>query len=283
MDTTPPSPRQRLSLPARARAELERPLSRRRALALLGGAGLAGLAAACSSGGGGSTSTTSAARSSAGGTTATTAAAASLTEIPDETGGPYPADGSNGPNVLTQDGVVRQDIRSSFGDSSGTADGVPLTVALTLIDLQHGATPYEGAAVYLWHCDREGNYSQYGNASGQNYLRGVQAAGADGTVTFTSVYPACYSGRWPHIHFAVFPDVDAATGGGTRLKTSQLALPEDTDQAVYATTGYSQSVNNLSRVSLDRDMVFSDGWTSELATMSGSASSGYTASLTVGV
>ena len=38
-----------------------------------------------------------------------------LTETPEETAGPYPGDGSNGANVLTQSGVVRSDIRSSFG------------------------------------------------------------------------------------------------------------------------------------------------------------------------
>lgn len=263
------------------------PLSRRRAL-LLGGAGIAGvLAAACSSGGGSSTTTASSDRSTgstgSSGSSTSSGATSTVSEIPDETGGPFPADGSNGPNVLTEDGVVRADIRSSFAGLSGTAEGVPLTIALTLIDLQNGARPYEGAAVYVWHCDRDGGYSLYGTERNVNYLRGVQAAGADGTVTFTSIYPACYDGRWPHIHFAVFPDLDAATGGGTRLKTSQLALPEDADQAVYATSGYSESVNALSRVSLDTDMVFSDGYTSELATMTGSPSSGYTASLTVGV
>jgi hypothetical protein len=43
--------------------------------------------------------------------------------IPEETAGPYPADGSNGPDVLSQSGIVRADIRSSFGEFSGTADG----------------------------------------------------------------------------------------------------------------------------------------------------------------
>src|SRR5207253_3142424 len=47
--------------------------------------------------------------------------------IPEETGGPYPGDGSNGPNVLNQSGIVRSDIRSSFGTMNGTAAGIPLT------------------------------------------------------------------------------------------------------------------------------------------------------------
>ena len=59
-------------------------------------------------------------------------------EIPEETAGPYPGDGSNGPNVLEASGVVRQDITSSFGTSTTRADGVPLTVTLTLLDNANG-------------------------------------------------------------------------------------------------------------------------------------------------
>lgn len=36
------------------------------------------------------------------------------TLIPSETEGSYPGDGTNGPNVLTQTGIVRSDIRPSF-------------------------------------------------------------------------------------------------------------------------------------------------------------------------
>jgi len=204
--------------------------------------------------------------------------------IPEETAGPYPADGSNGKNVLSESGVVRSDIRSSFGSSTTTAEGVPLTIRLTLVAAD-GDTPVEGAAVYLWHCNRDGQYSMYDRAvADENYLRGVQASAADGTVTFTSVFPACYSGRWPHIHFEVYRSVDEATAAGQLLATSQLALPEATCATVYATTGYEQSVRNLARVSLTQDMVFGDdGGVSQLATMSGDASTGYTAALTVGL
>jgi protocatechuate 3,4-dioxygenase beta subunit len=161
---------------------------------------------------------------------------------------------------------------------------VPLTIRLTLVEAD-GDTPVEGAAVYLWHCDRAGQYSMYDRAvADENYLRGVQASGADGTVTFTSVFPACYSGRWPHIHFEVYRSVDEATAAGRLLATSQLALPEATCATVYATTGYEQSVRNLARVSLTQDMVFADdGGVSQLATMSGDVSGGYTAALTVGL
>jgi protocatechuate 3,4-dioxygenase beta subunit len=161
---------------------------------------------------------------------------------------------------------------------------VPLTIRLTLLEAD-GDTPVEGAAVYLWHCNRDGQYSMYDRAvADENYLRGVQASAADGTVTFTSVFPACYSGRWPHIHFEVYRSVDEATAAGQILSTGQLALPEDTCSTVYATSGYEQSVSNLARVSLTQDNVFGDdGGVSQLAAMSGDVSGGYTAALTVGL
>ncbi len=80
--------------------------------------------------------------------------------IPEETAGPFPGEGSNGPNVLNQTGVVRQDIRSSFAGLSGTADGVPLTVVLNIVSAT-SCSPLAGAAVYSWHCDRPGRYSLY--------------------------------------------------------------------------------------------------------------------------
>ena len=107
----------------------------------------------------------------------------------------------------TESGVVRSDIRSSFGGSSGTAEGVPMTLELVVQDLANGGAPFAGAAVYVWHCDREGRYSLYSDGvTDENYLRGVQVADAAGRVRFTSIFPACYTGRWPHVHFEVYPD-----------------------------------------------------------------------------
>ncbi|MCW0214571.1 MAG: intradiol ring-cleavage dioxygenase [Pseudonocardia sp.] len=249
--------------------DLPRLLGRRRMLALLGGAGALTLAGCASAATG-----TSTGPDTPNGTTSTG-------EIPDETGGPYPADGSNGPNVLDDAGVVRSDIRSSFGSSTTIAQGVPLTMTLTVTD---GGTALAGAAVYLWHCDRDGNYSLYSRGvTGENYLRGVQEADAQGNVTFSSVFPACYSGRWPHVHFEVYPSLAEATSSGNAIKTSQMALPQDVCETVYATDGYSASVRNLSRVSLSSDNVFGDGWEQELGTLAGSVGAGYTATLAVGV
>ena len=260
--------------------DLQTLVDRRRALTLLGGLGVAGALAACSTG---TASTTSATSRPATSTTSTTADA-DLVEAPDETAGPYPGDGSNGENVLDDSGIVRQDIRSSFGSSTTTAEGVPLTIRLTVKDLATSSA-LVGAAVYVWHCDRDGNYSMYSQgAVDENYLRGVQPTDESGTATFTSVFPACYTGRWPHIHFEVYEKVGDATSSGPIVKTSQIALPQAACATVYATSGYEQSLGTLAQVSLERDNVFGDdAAVHQLATMSGSVSAGYTAALTIGV
>ncbi|BAL90215.1 putative dioxygenase [Actinoplanes missouriensis 431] len=206
-------------------------------------------------------------------------------EIPDETAGPYPGDGSNGPNVLTESGIVRSDIRSSFGDSTTTAEGVPMTLTLSLKDLANDGAAFAGVAVYVWHCNRAGEYSLYSEGiTDENYLRGVQVADTAGEVTFTSIFPACYSGRWPHVHFEVYPSQADITDAANAIATSQVALPKTTCDTVYATTGYEDSVTNLAQVTLDDDNVFGDdSGASQLATVSGDVTSGFTVSLEVGV
>ena len=260
-------------------------LDRRRALVLLGGAAVTGLVAACSDGGSGSaatTTTTTTAGTAASGTDATSGnPSSSGEEIPDETQGPFPADGSNGPNLLTEEGVVRSDITRSFAGLSGTAEGVPTGFRYTIVDAGTGR-PFPGAALYLWHCTAGGRYSLYEEAD-QNYLRGVQVAGEDGSVTFASVFPGCYPGRWPHTHFEVFESLDSAVAGTAAVKTSQLALPADTCEAVYTDARYGSSAGNLSRLSLETDGVFRDGAGDQLATVTGSDEEGYTVSLLVRV
>ena len=213
------------------------------------------------------------------------AAADCTTEIPAETAGPYPGDGSNGPDVLNQSGVVRKDITSSFGTSTTVATGVPLTIRFAVLDLANACEPYAGAAIYAWHCDQAGRYSMYTQGvENENYLRGVQAAGDDGIVEFTSVFPACYAGRWPHIHFEVYPSLEAATDSANQIATSQIALPKDICDEVYATSGYEQSVSNMNGVSLERDNVFGDdGGAHQLGTISGSVADGLVVELAVPV
>ena len=253
-------------------------IDRRRVLMGMGLAGLSLGLVACGTGAGATASASAAAPASA-------ETAQCVSDIPEETAGPFPGDGSNGPDVLSDSGVVRKDIRSSFGSSTTVATGVPLTIRFAVLDLANACEPYAGAAIYAWHCDQAGRYSMYSQGvEGENYLRGVQAAGGDGIVEFTSVFPACYDGRWPHIHFEVYPSLELATSSGNKIATSQIALPEDTCNAVYATTGYESSVAAMTRVSLATDNVFADdGGVHELGTVSGSIADGLVVELAVGV
>jgi protocatechuate 3,4-dioxygenase beta subunit len=244
-------------------------MSRRRMLTVLGGAGALAVA--------GSTAWGEA-------SLADSTVAACRAEVESETAGPYPADGSNGPNVRNLAGVVRSDIRPSFGGRTGVAQGVPLTFSLIVNGLN--CAPLAGAAVYAWHCDREGRYSLYtSGVTNQNYLRGIQVADSTGKVTFVSAFPGCYAGRWPHIHFEVYSSLAAATTTGPIRKTSQIALPDAVSRTVYASApGYAQSVTNLSRITLATDMVFRDDLAArEMATVTGSVSAGYVATLPITV
>ncbi|RIJ53466.1 3,4-dioxygenase subunit beta [Clavibacter lycopersici] len=245
-------------------------LSRRAVLAYIG-AGVGSVAlAACTAG--------------ATGSGATASAAASTGEIPDETAGPYPGDGSNGADVLERSGIVRSDIRSSL-DGGTTAAGVPMSLTLTILDTANGDVPFTGAAVYVWHCDAAGGYSMYSDGiTEETYLRGVQVAGDDGSVTFTSIFPACYTGRWPHIHFEVYPSVDDITDSTKAVATSQVALPQDACASVYALSEYAGSSANLAQVTLDSDNVFGDdGGALQLGTVTGDATAGYAVALTARV
>ncbi|GAA4369984.1 3,4-dioxygenase subunit beta [Nocardioides caricicola] len=273
--------------------ERNKRMGRRGMLAVFGAAGVAALAVSCgtdepetvtssSTQGGPPAGGTPPGGAPAGGETSVQVADG---EIPEETAGPYPGDGSNGVNVLTESGVVRSDLTTSFGSASGVAEGIPVTIRLKVLDLNgEDATAMAGAAVYLWHCDREGRYSMYDEEiADENYLRGVQETGADGRVEFTSIFPACYDGRWPHMHFEVYQSLDDATSYANKLRTSQLALPQDVCETVYATEGYDASVANLAAVSLDSDGVFSDGHSLQMATVTGSVDTGYTITLNVPV
>lgn len=260
-------------------------MDRRRMLTFVGASSVLGLTACASDSGSGASGTSRGSSTSSSSSSSTASSSGSLTEIPDETAGPYPGDGSNGADVLEQSGVVRSDIRSSFGDASGTAEGIPMTLTLKIKDIANGGAAFAGVAVYVWHCDRDGNYSMYSQGiEDENYLRGVLIADDAGTVTYTSIFPACYSGRWPHIHFEVYPDEASITDSTKAIATSQVALPQDVCDEAYATSGYEQSVTNLSQLTLKTDNVFGDdAGVHQLADVSGDASTGYTVTLTVGV
>jgi protocatechuate 3,4-dioxygenase beta subunit len=192
-------------------------------------------------------------------------------------------------NVLTESGMVRSDIRSSFGSSTTVAPGVPLALTLSVVNSNTSCTPLSGYAVYLWHCTRDGAYSVYSiGIQNENFLRGVQVTDTNGQVTFQTIFPGCYAGRFPHIHFEVYPSIGLATLYTNKVLTSQMALPRDISSTVYSSaTGYSQSVSNLSGITIANDNVFSDNSAAQMAqmtpTLSGSVAAGYMGAILVGV
>jgi len=264
--------------------DIETLVSRRRVLSLVGlGVGAVTLAA-CSTASASETATASAS-SASGGSSAAGSASGTSTEIPEETNGPYPADGTNGLNVLEDSGIVRRDITSSL-DGGTTVSGVPLTFTFAVADIADSA-PFAGAAVYVWHCDAQGRYSMYSQGvEDETFLRGVQVADANGQVTFQTIVPGCYAGRWTHIHFEVYPDADSATDADNAIATSQVAFPAEMLSNIYALDEYDGSAKNLAGVGTSPadDMVFGEGdWSLEVGTFTGDTESGYAGSLAVGV
>lgn len=274
---------------------MTRLMERRGALKWFAGVGTAALVAGCGgeSSDAESTVTTATPTPTASATpTPTATTTAQCIADPQETAGPYPADGTNSAsgstsNVLVATGIVRSDIRASFIGSTAVAAGVPVTLTLTLVDVNGACAPLAGYAIYLWHCDRQGHYSLY-TAAAESWLRGVQVTDANGQVTFTTVFPGCYDGRWPHMHFEVYSSLANATGGRYATLTSQLAMPASTCSTVYADTAtYPTSAAQFASASLSGDNVFGDNTTAQNAqmtpTFSGSGTAGYAAAAVIGL
>ncbi|MBD9391580.1 cadherin-like beta sandwich domain-containing protein [Acidovorax sp. ACV01] len=204
---------------------------------------------------------------------ATRAATGTCTLTATETQGPYPLLA-----ILSNSAMVRSNITEG-------KTGVPLTVTLTVQDVSNGCAPVAGAAVYIWHCDKDGLYSGYstGTNAGQaglTYLRGIQVTNSSGQVTFTTIYPGWYAGRITHIHAQVYLNDNLSV---TATATTQLAFPQDATTAVYNSTLYSAKGQNNSVTSFAADNVFSDGTSTEMVAISGSVASGYAANLTVNI
>lgn len=191
--------------------------------------------------------------------TGTTSGTCSTT--PSETAGPFP---TKSPSSL-----VTNDITSD-------RTGVPFTIKITINNSNNSCAALAGAIVDIWHCDKDGYYSEYGGTGMQSvnyqsvhFLRGRQTTDASGLVTFKSIFPGWYSGRAPHIHVHIY------NASGTSLLVTQIAFPTDVCNTVYTTaSGYSS--RGTQDTSNDRDNVFSDSLASELATITGSVAAGYT-------
>lgn len=192
--------------------------------------------------------------------------------IPTATAGPFPLLA-----FLATKAALRSDIRES-------RPGVPLTLNIFLQNIDAGCAPVRNAAVYVWHCDRDGGYSGYnggenGDHRGSTFLRGIQMSDERGQASFTTIFPGWYPGRITHVHFQVYLR-DAR--GGRAAATSQLAFPEEVVRSVYATAAYPRGQNTSVRDIAD-DGLFSEDGRYQTATVTGSVTSGLVASLNVGI
>ncbi|NMH28525.1 dioxygenase family protein [Flavobacterium silvaticum] len=184
---------------------------------------------------------------------------------PSETTGPFP---THSPSSL-----VQTDIR-------GDRTGILLNIAITLLNANASDAALDGALIDIWHCDKDGNYSEYGGTQMQSvdytsnhFLRGRQTSNSGGEVYFTSIFPGWYSGRSTHIHVHVY---DAS---GNSLLVTQIAFPEATGSAVElvnASTenGYTKGMNGYTYNA--QDNVFSDSYTCEIASVTGDVTNGFT-------
>lgn len=204
--------------------------------------------------------------------TVTRSAAGSCTLTATEIDGPYPLYA-----ILTNSAIVRSDIRES-------KTGIPLTLTLTVLSTGSSCAPISGAGIYIWHCDKDGLYSGYSTSnnagqSGLTYLRGIQVTDSNGQVTFTTIYPGWYEGRITHIHVQVYLNDNLAVSA---TATTQLAFPQTITTAVYNSALYTKG-QNTSVTSFSADNVFSDGTSTEMLTLSGDLSTGYSASMTISI
>jgi protocatechuate 3,4-dioxygenase beta subunit len=231
-------------------------ISRREIISALTAAGAAAVAGAC-----GSASATAPTPAGGTGTGSSGTSSGACVVSNSETEGPYP----DRTGMINNAAFYRQDITEG-------KPGTPLTLDLTLVNAANGCAPVPNATIEVWQCDAAGAYSEY-SAPG-TFLRGLQKTDANGKAAFTTIYPGWYTGRAPHIHLEVFVN-------GSSVKTTQMAFPESVSTGVYSQGVYASRGANFTRNSTDN--VFSDGTTNEMATLNGSPSGGYTATLQIGI
>ncbi|MDH7463076.1 intradiol ring-cleavage dioxygenase [Chitinophagaceae bacterium 26-R-25] len=244
---------------------MDRKLFVRHAFSALGIVAVAPLIHACSKNN--DSSSTSSDGSSGSSSNITTDTSCSVS--PTETEGPFP--------TKQPSSYVRSDI------TKGDGIGSPLTAKITIVNSNNNCKSIEGAIVDIWHCDVDGNYSEYGgtqmqstNLQSVHWLRGRQVTDANGLVTFKSIFPGWYQGRATHIHVHVY------NTSGTSLLVTQIAFPDTMAITVNSTgSGYGYTKGTSGYTYNNADNVFSDSVAKEMATVTGSVDKGFDLAITV--
>lgn len=189
---------------------------------------------------------------------------ATCTLTPNETEGPFPYPGGELSNPL------------QIIDITGGQTGVPINYTFTVIDAD-SCNPLPNIRVDMWHCNKDGDYSGYGNFTGQYWLRGWQVTDANGQVQFTSIYPGWYPGRAVHLHIDIF-------ASNVLVKTTQIAFEEAISDVVHVSPLYAASgVNPTTNM---EDGVFGNSavdLANEMAVVTGNVTDGYAATFTFGL
>ncbi len=180
---------------------------------------------------------------------------------PSETEGPFP--------THSPADYVIKDIKSG-------KTGVSMLANITIKNKNNSCANLAGAIVDIWHCDADGDYSEYGGSGIQatnyttvHFLRGRQTTDANGLVSFASIFPGWYSGRAVHIHVHVY------NASGKSLLVTQIAFPATVCDSVF-TTATSFYKKGKADTTNEKDNVFSDGYTTQLASLAGDITNGYT-------
>ena len=189
----------------------------------------------------------------------------SCTVTDSETAGPFP---TKSPSTLEM-----TDIRSD-------RTGVAFTIKITIQNKNNSCAALTDAIVDIWHCDKDGYYSEYGGTSMQtvdytavHFLRGRQVTDSNGLVSFTSIFPGWYQSRATHVHVHVY------NSAGTSLLVTQIGFPEGSGSAVSlvnasTANGYTKGMSGYTYNA--SDSVFTDSIDNEIAVVEGSVADGYT-------
>ncbi len=157
--------------------------------------------------------------------------------------------------------LERSDIRVNPADGA-VCDGALLALAFNVSRLtKSGCDPLAGSLVDVWHCDAHGAYSDVkrggpdgASTLGKKFLRGYQITDKDGAVRFTTIYPGWYPGRAVHIHFKI----RSAPGAKNSFDfASQVFFDDLLSDSVFAAAPYTSRGARSTRNA--DDGIFSDG------------------------
>jgi protocatechuate 3,4-dioxygenase beta subunit len=186
------------------------------------------------------------------------------TETDSETAGPFP---TKSPPSLVMTNIVSD------------RTGIAFDIKITIQNKNNSCAALQGAVVDIWHCDKDGYYSEYGGTSMQSidytalhFLRGRQTTDSNGMVGFTSIFPGWYTGRATHIHVHIY---DA---NGNSLLVTQIGFPEGSGSAVNVVNastanGYTKGMSGYT--SNASDNIFADSQDTEIGTVTGSVADGF--------